>query len=123
MQHYCKHMRILQTNSSTTPLPLIKINRNCDSVICVRIFDEPFDYASFNKKKTWKTGGNFAHDIFKTSSKINILGFEVISLRKGPTANISALVQLIALDRTVAKPLHETMMTRFNDSQMRHHFI
>ena len=39
---------------------------------------------------------------------------------RGPINNKSALVQVMAWHRTVAKPLPEPMMTQFTDAYIRH---
>ena len=67
---------------------------------------------------------NWADDIFKcnfvnenASVSINIpLNFVL----KGPIDNKWSLVQVMAWRRTGDKPLHEPMMTQFNDAYMRH---
>ena len=53
----------------------------------------------------------------------NVLISIKISLKfvpKGPIDNKSSLVQVMARCRIGAKPLHEPMMTQFNDAYMHH---
>ena len=66
---------------------------------------------------------HFADDIFKCSFKNEKFCISIrISLKfipRGPIDNKSALVQVMAWDRTSNKPLPEPMLTQFTDHMRR----